>query len=205
MNGQFPLIRLLPNPSKNFNSLALHQVYFLSQIVSEDGLYLLSWNDLKSLLIVRRKGVCPSWYTALLGLVTVSPNSYKLRPEFWIDDKHLPFSSPSLVDTTASTHNTWITTISCRINRKILDPPPDESTLNSSDLIIGHTLRNAPFSEDILSHWYHYSRVLDANSTILRSTFWMIRLNTLPAKLHLRSSNLFIKLLLYFFFPHCFL
>lgn len=41
LNGQFPLIRLLPNPSKHFNSLALHQVYFLSQIVSENGLYLI--------------------------------------------------------------------------------------------------------------------------------------------------------------------
>ncbi|PKK58407.1 hypothetical protein RhiirC2_796353, partial [Rhizophagus irregularis] len=114
LKGQFPLIHLLSFDNQLLNSLAYQQIYFLSQLVTEDGLFLLSWVDLRSLLLVSLKGPTPGWFKALIGLVTL-PFSYALRPEFYIQDDLLPnFSVPLIAHEygTSSSKKLWIATTS---------------------------------------------------------------------------------------------
>ncbi|PKK46255.1 hypothetical protein RhiirC2_803819, partial [Rhizophagus irregularis] len=136
LKGQFPLVHLISFDNQLLNSLAHQQIYFLSQLVTEDGLFLLSWVDLRSLLLVSLKGPTPGWFKVLIGLVTL-PSSYALRPEFYIQDELLPnFSVPFIAHEygTSSSKKLWIATTSCRLGKHALDAPPDEQSIRSSDL-----------------------------------------------------------------------
>ncbi|PKK44632.1 hypothetical protein RhiirC2_804051, partial [Rhizophagus irregularis] len=175
LKGQFSLVYLLSFDNQLLNSLACQQIYFLSQLVTEDGLFLLSWIDLRSLLLVSLKGPTPGWFKALIGLVTL-PSSYALRPEFYIQDDLLPnFSVPLIAHEygTSSSKKLWIATTSCRIGKHALDAPPDEHSIRSSDLVIGRSLRIAPDTSLVLSHWLYTNE--DSSSLTPRSSKLILR------------------------------
>ncbi|PKK56313.1 hypothetical protein RhiirC2_800290, partial [Rhizophagus irregularis] len=99
----------------------------------------------------------PGWFKALLGLITL-PFSYALRPEFYIQDDLLPNLSVPLIEHkygTSCSKKLWIATTSCRIGKHALDAPPDENSIRSSDLVIGRSLRIAPDTSLVLSHWLY--------------------------------------------------
>ncbi|RGB34225.1 hypothetical protein C1646_668706 [Rhizophagus diaphanus] len=56
LKGQFQLWSILPEFSNHIFSRSKHYIYFLSQLASDEGMYLLSWTDLRRLRLVNLKG-----------------------------------------------------------------------------------------------------------------------------------------------------
>jgi len=85
--GYLPIINLIPSIyAMHITSLKFKTLLFLSQLVSEDGTYLLTWLELRHLHIVYNKGGQPRWYKALCNTVC-SPNSFRLLPQYVIPER----------------------------------------------------------------------------------------------------------------------
>src|SRR6266496_619717 len=84
--GHLPIIDLIPSIyTTHISSLKSKFLLFLSQLVSADDTYLLSWSELRHLHIVYNRGGHPRWYRALYNLVC-SPNSFRLLPQYVVPE-----------------------------------------------------------------------------------------------------------------------
>ncbi|GBC15364.2 hypothetical protein GLOIN_2v1792454 [Rhizophagus irregularis DAOM 181602=DAOM 197198] len=64
--GHIPIVEYLPNLSSNdYKSLRNKRIMYLNQLVSTDGNYLLTWNEVKRLNNNNFKGPKPKWFKLL--------------------------------------------------------------------------------------------------------------------------------------------
>jgi hypothetical protein len=109
----FPLLDIFQSDYSIFAPfLRKYNLLFLSQLITDDGLYLLSWLDLRTLGLVSNRGHVALWYRRLIPLVCASPNSLALLPQFQSPASSVPVRLPNLLPLHDHNAVNWIAHLS---------------------------------------------------------------------------------------------
>ncbi|GBC15331.2 ribonuclease H-like domain-containing protein [Rhizophagus irregularis DAOM 181602=DAOM 197198] len=141
--GHIPIVEYLPNLSSNdYKSLRNKRIMYLNQLVSTDGNYLLTWNEVKRLNNNNFKGPKPKWFKLLENDFTLS--NYRTLTHPLNDNYTIPARLQQIPDQSLGNHkkrNEWTYHWDARIQNCIIGKTYIQDTdtcchLNDHSLIL---------------------------------------------------------------------
>ncbi|PKY36334.1 hypothetical protein RhiirB3_458700, partial [Rhizophagus irregularis] len=152
IGGHTPIVEYLPNLSSNdYKSLRNKRIMYIDQLVSADGNYLLTWNEVKRLNNNNFRGPKPNWFKVLENEFTLS--NYRTLTYPLNDNYTIPARLQQIPDQSLGNHrkrNEWTYHWDARLQTCIMGKTYIQDTdTNSSITIMEHYL---PYNNSLISN-----------------------------------------------------